>query len=98
MFFLQKFNIEMLRLKNIAKIDIPCIEAGDRHVGKSKRKPKKKKPGWEEEKEKPASETGGLETTLTIGVGARIMLRRNLNVARGLVNGAVGVIKRINVR
>ncbi|CAH1645765.1 unnamed protein product [Spodoptera littoralis] len=38
---------------------------------------------------------GGLLTSLKIGVGSRIMLRRNISVSDGLVNGAMGVIKNI---
>lgn len=34
----------------------------------------------------------GLEETLKIGIGARVMLRRNLEVKSGLVNGSLGVV------
>jgi DNA replication protein DnaC len=33
---------------------------------------------------------GGLSQTLKVGIGSRIMLRRNVNIAEGLVNGATG--------
>ena len=34
----------------------------------------------------------GLSAVLTISKGAKVMLRKNLNVKEGLVNGAVGVV------
>ena len=36
--------------------------------------------------------TAGLEAVLTLAVGARVMLRRNVNVKSGLVNGAIGTV------
>lgn len=36
--------------------------------------------------------TGGIPTILRLAVGARVMLRFNVNVARGLVNGSIGTI------
>ncbi|CAH0669364.1 unnamed protein product [Spodoptera exigua] len=41
------------------------------------------------------NKTGGILGTLTIGIGSRVMLRRNINVNHGLVNGAIGIIRRI---
>jgi hypothetical protein len=41
---------------------------------------------------KKINQTVGLETLLEIGIGSRIMLRRNINTADGLVNGTIGVI------
>ncbi|KAF9406992.1 hypothetical protein HW555_012830, partial [Spodoptera exigua] len=41
------------------------------------------------------NKTGGILGTLTIGIGSRVMLRRNINVNHGLVNGAMGIIRRI---
>ncbi|CAG9789627.1 unnamed protein product [Diatraea saccharalis] len=41
------------------------------------------------------NKTGGIVKYLTIGIGSRVMLRRNFNVTHGLVNGAMGVIRAI---
>lgn len=40
--------------------------------------------------------TAGLENEFKIKVGAKIMLLRNIEVASGLVNGAIGIIKQIH--
>ncbi|KAK3931635.1 ATP-dependent DNA helicase [Frankliniella fusca] len=37
----------------------------------------------------------GLSNILSIAVGAKVMLRRNINVTRGLVNGSIGILKHI---
>uniref|UniRef100_A0A1X7VAN6 DNA helicase Pif1-like 2B domain-containing protein n=1 Tax=Amphimedon queenslandica TaxID=400682 RepID=A0A1X7VAN6_AMPQE len=42
-------------------------------------------------KDQPSTTTG-LETVLSLAVGCRVMLRRNIDVTVGLVNGAIGTV------
>jgi ATP-dependent exoDNAse (exonuclease V) alpha subunit len=41
------------------------------------------------------SKTGGLVSSLTLGVGSRVMLRHNIDVGLGLVNGACGEVVKL---
>ena len=43
-------------------------------------------------------ETGGLEHSLVLCKGARVMLTRNISVSGGLVNGAIGTISDFNYK
>ena len=39
----------------------------------------------------------GLEANLHLAVGARVMLRRNIDTENGLVNGAIGTVQKISI-
>ena len=41
--------------------------------------------------------TAGLEANLHLAVGARVMLRRNIDTENGLVNGAIGTVQKISI-
>jgi hypothetical protein len=42
------------------------------------------------------NQTAGIPGTLELGIGSRVMLRRNLSLTKGHVNGATGVVTRID--
>ena len=47
---------------------------------------------------KDCNMTAGLKAKLSLAVGARVMLRRNVNTKTGLVNGAIGTVLSITVK
>ena len=46
---------------------------------------------------KDCNMTAGLEANLHLAVGARVMLRRNIDTENGLVNGAIGTVQKISI-
>ena len=86
----QDFNTQMLsRLHGEIK-DIPCVDEVDETLGKYK---------WNQKASDALKKlnsdcnmTAGLEAVLQVAVGARVMLRRNIDTTTGLVNGAVGTV------
>ena len=48
--------------------------------------------------DRKTSLTGGLQQVLVLGLGARVMLKKNINVSLGLFNGAMGTVSRFHRR
>ena len=42
-----------------------------------------------------STQTAGLENVITVKIGCKVMLRRNIDVTLGLVNGAIGTVQTI---
>jgi PIF1-like helicase/Helicase len=94
------FNNTMLELKNVTIVEIPASDvnstyANDKNASKKRKRPVKVNPKQQAKVEK-ASDTAGLEKILRIGVEARVMLKRNVSLQSGLVNGALGTVRKIN--
>ena len=84
------FNNKMLQsLSNPVK-EIPCCDLVDESG--SMRKWNKKTAEHLEKLNKDLNNTAGLEALLKLAVGARVMLRCNVKVEEGLVNGALGTV------
>ena len=73
----EKFNGYMTKLNKIETIQLNSEDDGFTVKKNFKQK---------------ASETAGLEKALTLGIGSRVMLRRNIDVAEGMCNGAIGTV------
>uniref|UniRef100_A0A1X7TCG3 DNA helicase Pif1-like 2B domain-containing protein n=1 Tax=Amphimedon queenslandica TaxID=400682 RepID=A0A1X7TCG3_AMPQE len=86
----QKINELMLESLETEKIELACVDVVDESgsTGKFDKKQEKK---LDKLKDQP-SKTAGLETVLSLAVGCRVMLRRNIDVTVGLVNGAIGTV------
>ena len=88
-----QFNIDMLSKVGSEVVKIPCTDEFDETAGTVKWT---KRAASELEKlNKDCNTTAGLEAELKLAVGARVMLRRNLDTAQGLVNGALGTVAAI---
>lgn len=89
----QSDHFNRLMMKK-AEIDVHHFEAIDTEQvtsAKTTRKRKAAKKTTAAKGKRKTAETGGLEETLSVGVGCAVMLRRNLDVQTGLVNGWVKV-------
>ena len=75
---------------NTKEQEIPCVDEIDETS--STRKWNKKATEHLQKLNQDCNMTAGLEAKLTLAVGARVMLRRNLDTAAGLVNGALGTV------
>ena len=73
---------------------LPCIDEFDETAGTVKWN--KKASSELERLHKDCNMTAGLEAELNLAVGARVMLRRNIDTSQGLVNGALGSVTAIS--
>ena len=86
-------NAQMLFRLAAETKSIPCIDDVDETLGTYK---------WNDKAAEALRKlngdcnlTAGLEAVLKVAVGARVMLRRNIDTATGLVNGAIGTVLEI---
>uniref|UniRef100_A0A1X7UWN8 OTU domain-containing protein n=1 Tax=Amphimedon queenslandica TaxID=400682 RepID=A0A1X7UWN8_AMPQE len=80
----------MLESLETEKIELACVDVVD-ESGSTAKFDKKQEKKLDKLKDQP-SKTAGLETVLSLAVGCRVMLRRNIDVTVGLVNGAIGTV------
>ena len=84
------FNSEMLSCLTTQVHQLLCTDEVDETC--STRKWNKKAAELLEKLNKDCNMTAGLEAKLMLAVGARVMLRRNVDTNAGLVNGAIGTV------
>ena len=84
------FNMEMLNSLTSKIHELVCTDEVDETI--SIRKWNKKASEQLEKLNCDCNKTAGLEAKLSLAVGARVMLRRNLDTKSGLVNGAMGTV------
>ena len=89
----QDHNTKMLGALDTKLESFKCIDAIDETTGT--RKWNKKAADALNKVNKDCNLTAGLVAELTVAVGARVMLRRNIDTKRGLVNGSIGTIAAI---
>jgi hypothetical protein len=83
-------NAQMLRNNASEVHDIYCTDEIDETAGN--RKMTKKIIEHLDKLNADCNMTAGLEAKLSLAVGARVMLRRNIDTKAGLVNGAIGTV------
>ena len=89
-----QFNTDMLSKVGSEVAPLPCIDEFDETAGTVKWT--KRASSELERLNKDCNMTAGLETELNLAVGARVMLRRNIDTSQGLVNGALGSVTTIS--
>eukprot|EP00731_Ephydatia_muelleri_P022816 Em0015g399a len=89
-----QFNTDMLSKVGSEVARLPCIDEFDETAGTVKWT--KRASSELERLNKDCNMTAGLEAELNLAVGARVMLRRNIDTSQGLVNGALGSVTTIS--
>ena len=92
----REFNDEMLASLDSKVHELACVDEVDESGGT--RRWNKKAADHLEKLNSDSNMTAGLEAKLRLAVGARVMLRRNIDTSSGLVNGAIGTIRAIAKR
>lgn len=86
-------NIQMLENINGPKIVLKAIDQVESKTKKQGEAAKKKLENLSGKNK--SSFTAGLDDEIEIKLGAKVMLLRNIEVASGLVNGAIGIVKKV---
>jgi len=81
------FNNAMMKEQNITEVTSHAIDSGGHAEAAKKKRGRPQKDGSENDEQE--RETAAILKTFVFGVGARVMLRRNISVNEGLVNGTV---------
>ena len=84
------FNSDMLSKQGSEVKEIPCVAEVDERRGTFKWS--KKATQAMEKLNNDCNLTAGLDAVLKVAVGARVMLRRNIDTGSGLVSGALGTV------
>ena len=90
-----QFNTEMLQSLTSKVHELVCTDEIDETVSTCKMT--KKAIEHLDKMNSDCNMTAGLEAKLSLAVGARVMLRRNIDTKSGLVNGAIGTVLSITV-